>query len=212
MHGPTSGSPLPHLSRMMWVCVKFRLYKTEELRRVRAAIEWIKVLCNTMGMLAGWLFGGREARVWPVLFFVPTLTKTCFSSQEAWEEFAPGNDRSSSWKRAQTGLEAEQKGQTFIRVQWHFLVWSIKGNFAMEGFWNVHDNTVTEAYSLLWRYPQYFNQIVLAYLQQYLRPPIPHSSLASWYYRLQWFLPEVQHRGSHPQRNSRRSCCLFGDV
>lgn len=34
----------------------------------------------------------------------------------------------------------------------------------MEGFWNVHDKNLTEAYGLLWRYPQYFNQIALAYL------------------------------------------------
>lgn len=106
-------------------------------------------------------FWGGEARVWPVLFFVPILTKTCFSSQEAWEEFAPGNERSSSWKRAQTGLEAEQKGQAFIHMQWHFLVWSIKSNFAMEGFWNVYDKNVTEVHCLLWRYPQYFIKLYL---------------------------------------------------
>lgn len=79
-------------------------------------------------------FWGRETRVWPVLFFVPTLTKTHFSSQEAWEEFAPGNDRSSSWKRAQTGLQAEQKGQALIRVHWHFLVWSLKKQFCYGRF------------------------------------------------------------------------------
>lgn len=67
-------------------------------------------------------FLGQRSRVCPVLVSVPALTKTCFSSQEAREEFAPGNDRSSSWKRAQTGLEAEQKGQAFICVQWHLLV------------------------------------------------------------------------------------------
>lgn len=157
-------------------------------------------------------FWGGEARVWPVLFFVPASTKTCFSSQEAWEEFAPGNDRSSSWKRAQTGLEAEQKGQAFIHVQWHFLVWSIKSNFAMEGFWNVHDKNVTEGYSLLWRHPQYLNLIVLAYLWQYLRSPVPHSSLSSWCYRPQWLLPEVQHAGSHSPQNWRHSRCLFRDL
>lgn len=183
MHGPTSGSPLPHLP------------KTGELWWVGAAAEWTEVLCNTMGVLAEWLFGAeKQSLACPSL--CSNFDKNMFLITWSQRRICPWE-----WQKLQLEEGSDRiRGRT-KRSGFHLCAVALSGlkykkQFCYGSFLECPWQKLTEAYGLLWRNPLCFKQIVLANLWQYLSSPIPHSDLASWHHRPSGFLLSTAQRQS----------------
>lgn len=146
-----------------------------------------------MEVLAGWLFGAeKQSLACPIL--CSNFDKNTFLITGSQRRICPWE-----WQKLQLEEGSDRiRGRT-KRSGFHLCAVALSGlkykkQFCYGRFLECPWQKLTEAYGLLWRYPQCFNQIVLAYLWQYLSSPIPHSVLASWHNRPSGLLWSTAHR------------------